>query len=324
MPQVASIDIGPLFGSTGSNLTGCDACIWRALRETGSFVITGFPEADQVDRRARIGLRIFDLPREEKRRLATALVEPGNPNLYRGYWPRTPQRLLQNEFFDVGPDTPEPGPDLPGMDILTEPTPWPRTDPVPGWREEVRLHYAHLNIVAQALILSIGRSAGFAPGDMLARFTGAHSTLRFLNYPAGARSPVSGPDGTALSAGRHVDESGLSLLWQDRPGLQAEAQDGTFHDIPALSDAISVHVGSVMTGLTGGAVPATPHRVLASDRPRRSVGFFLEPRLGASVTAADRAEDTVAPQDTYAWQLLRTFAHRPHWQGRIPDPDTAV
>jgi isopenicillin N synthase-like dioxygenase len=309
------VDIGPLFAETGQTRDACDAALWTGLRRTGSVVITGYPQADRVDARARMGLQVFDLPDAHKRALTTRLVVPENTNWYRGFWPRTPERLLQNDFFDVGPEAPAPGPDLPGTEILTEPTPWPDPEPGPGWRDTVRAHYDHLNAVAQAMILSIGRSAGFDEATIRARFAGAHSTLRFLDYAAGAVSPVKGEDGAILSAGRHTDASGLSLLWQDRPGLQAQGQDGVFRDIPILENAISVHVGDVMTRLTGGVVPATPHRVLASDRPRRSVGFFLEPALSAAVTPADQTQDPLPVQSTYAWQLVNTFARRPHWKG---------
>ena len=102
----------------------------------------------------------------------------------------------------------------------------------------------------------------------------------------------------------------LSVVFD--PGF-ASFCDGVFRDIPMVPNAISVHVGDVMTRLTGGIVPATPHRVLSSDRPRRSIGFFLEPALTAPVTAAKDTRDPVPPEDTYGWQLIDTFAKRPHW-----------
>lgn len=323
MEQVASIDIGALFGPEGEARNSSDAALWDGLRRTGSVIITGYPEAEQVDARARAGLGIFDLPEAGRRALTTRLEVPGNPNLYRGYWPVSPERRLKNDFFDVGPEAPVPGPDLPGAGMFAEPTPWPDPAPEPGWRETVRAHYAHLNRVAQAMIRSLGRSAGFSEAAIGARFDGAHSTLRFLSYAGGAANPDMAPDGAKVSAARHLDESGLSLLWQEAPGLQAEGQDGVWRDIPMVPNAISVHVGSVMTGMTRGLVPATPHRVLSSDRPRRSVGFFLEPALSAPLTPADHdgPEDV---RDSYAWQLLKTFSKRPHWKGVVPDPELAV
>lgn len=323
MQTIDTVEIGALFGPPGPARDACDAALWKGLRRTGSVVITGYPDADQVDARARRGLDVFDLPDTDKRPLLTRLAAPENAHYYRGYWPCTPERLLKNDFFDVGPEHPSPGPDLPGMHILTENTPMPDAGALPGWGATVRAHYDHLNGVAQAMIRSIGRSAGFDEEVIDARFGGAHSTLRFLSYAAGAGQSSIAPDGVAVSAGRHTDASGLSLLWQDQPGLQAEGQDGQFRDVPMVENAISVHVGDVMTRLTDGAVPATPHRVLASDGPRRSVGFFLEPALSAPVTPAAYA-GTPGVADTYGWQLLETFAARPHWKGVIRAPSEAA
>lgn len=322
MYDVDKVDIRALFNSPGDARVSCDIALWDSLRRTGSVIVTGFPDADKVDARARLGLKVFDLPEAEKRRMTTRLVEPGNRNYYRGYWRRTPERKLQNDFYDVGPDDPHSNLDLPGMEILTERTPWPDLEPDADWIRTVRAHYEHLNGIAQALIRSLGRSSGFSEDAIRARFEGSHSTLRFLSYAAGATNPEAAPDGAVLSAGRHTDASGLSLLWQDTPGLQAEGQDGIFPDIPALPNAISVHVGDVMTGMTRGAVPSTPHRVLACEGARRSVGFFLEPALDAPITPADH-DGPVRPQDTYAWLLLQTFARRPQWHGVIRDPAMA-
>ncbi len=315
MPDtVDTIDISALFAGEGPARDACDAALWAGLKRTGAVVITGYPDADKVDDRARAGLTLFDQPDEVRAPLHSKLTSPANTHWYRGYHPCTGERLLQNDFFDMGPSEPAAGPDLPGIDVFTENTPLPDAEALPGWAEGMRAHYSHLNTVAQHMIRSIGRSAGFDEAIIRARFDGEHSTLRLLSYGAGAVSPHPADDGTQLSAGRHTDASGLSLLWQDTPGLQAEGQDGVFRDIPIRPNAISVHVGDAMTRLTGGVVPATPHRVLACDGPRRSVGFFLEPALSAAVTPAQETRDPVPVQDTYGWQLINTFAQRPQWQ----------
>ncbi|MEX0285579.1 MAG: 2OG-Fe(II) oxygenase family protein [Paracoccaceae bacterium] len=313
------VDISALFAGNDGLVAECDSAIWTGLRRTGSIVVTGYPDAEMVDVRARRGLEIFDFAPDVIAPLVTRLVTPGNTNAYRGYWPCTSDRLLKNDFFDVGPTQPTRGPHLPGMDILTEQTIWPAGQP--DWAKVVRAHYDTLNRIAQALIQSIGRSAGFDADEIAWRFAGEHSTLRFLNYAAGAgHDQMEG--NVAVSAGAHTDASGLSLLWQGAPGLQACGQDGVWRDIPMQANAISVHVGDVMTRLTNGVVPATPHRVLAGQTARQSVGFFLEPALAAPVTSADYS-GALSIEDTYAWQLLATFAQRDIWKGVIRHPSEA-
>ena len=86
-----------------------------------------------------------------------------------------------------------------------------------------------------------------------------------------------------------------------------------------------VHVGDVMTQMTKGVVPATPHRVLhTGDASRHSVGFFLEPALSAPVTPADHPVGKPAVQDTYAFQLLRTLSSRVEWDGIAKDMAEAL
>ncbi len=322
MPDTVDvIDIAALFGPPSEARDACDASLWAGLKRTGSVVITGYPDAGKVDGRARRGLELFDQPQDIRAPLYSRLVAPENTHWYRGYHPCAKERLLQNDFYDMGPEDPAPGPDLPGIEIFCEKTPLPDETNMPGWSASLRDHYTHLNTVAQHMIRSIGRSAGFDEAVIRQRFDGAHSTLRLLSYAAGAVNPTPSDDGASLSAGRHTDASGLSLLWQDTPGLQAQGQDGVFRDIPIMANAISVHVGDAMTRLTAGRVPATPHRVLATEGARRSVGFFLEPALSAAVTSADETRDPVPVQDTYGWQLVNTFAARPQWQNVIAPVD---
>ncbi len=68
--------------------------------------------------------------------------------------------------------------------------------------------------------------------------------------------------GELLAAGRHCDAAGLSLLWQDSLGLQAEAADGTWRTAPCRTNSISVHLGDVLSIMTEGKARATPHRVV--------------------------------------------------------------
>ncbi|MEO0390117.1 MAG: 2OG-Fe(II) oxygenase family protein [Pseudomonadota bacterium] len=306
MSEVTSVDISALYQAPSPARDACDIAIWSGLRATGSVVVTGYPDADLVDTRARTGLAFFDVPEADKRRVTSKLHAPENAHTYRGYHPHDPASDFRTDFLDIGPDDPQPGPDLAGMHIVTEKTPWPKPEPAAGWYDAVRAYYDQMEDLAKRLMHSIGRSAGFAEAEIEARFGGQHSTLRFLDYPASTQPAPK--DGPAISAVCHTDASGLSLLWQAGPGLQAQGPDGVFYDIPMRPDCVSVHVGTVMTTMTGGAVPATPHRVLDHGVRRQSVGFFLEPALSAPITAADAVGRAPAPEETYGWQVLTQLA----------------
>ena len=68
---VDQIDIGALFGPAGAARAACDAALWAGLRRTGAVIITGYPDADQVDQRARSGLALFDAPDAVRRPLTS-------------------------------------------------------------------------------------------------------------------------------------------------------------------------------------------------------------------------------------------------------------
>ena len=314
MANVETVDVSGLWSASSDVRTQTDAAIWQALLSTGSMVLTNFPNAEKIDGWALAGHRFFDAPETVRQQVEIGLSRPGNKNLYRGYHPINGTHF-NNSYLDFGPDGQMEAPDLPGISVLTEASPWPD---IPGFKENIRACYQALNELAQKIMSSIGRSAGFDGNAIADRFAGEHSTLRFLDYPM---SDPTQNDG--IAAFRHVDASGLSLLWQGQPGLQAEAPDGAFYDVPMRENCISLHVGTVMDGLTGGAVPATPHRVLASDGPRKSMGFFLEPKLSAPLTPADVPLSETSVEDTYAYLLLKTLHGRDKYKDVVPDPAAA-
>lgn len=327
MSNIEIVNIAPLWQNNEDAIQQTDADIWQALQSTGALAISHYPGVEAVDRWAQFGSTIHDASSALKKSLTIAVYEPSNTNYYRGYHPIVASSSFKVNLYDIGPVTPAPGPALPGIEYMTEQTPWPDESTLPGWKVAMIDCYRHLNQVAQKIMLSIGRSVGFNESTIMNRFAGEHSTLRFLDYP-----DVNHEDTDGIAAHRHVDASALSLLWQREPGLQAEGPDGNFYDVPMISNCISVHVGTVMQELTAGKVRATPHRVVGNNGVRRSMGFFLEPALSAPITPAESSSkhcgDTQEPpatatqiQDTYAWLLLKTHHSREKYAQLIPDPE---
>lgn len=328
MANINLVNIAPLWQDDTTARSQTDAAIWAALESTGAMVISDYPGFEQVDTWGHAGCAIHDIPEAAKQSLTIAVYQPANPNFYRGYHPRLPGGTFKVNIYDIGPKNPDAGPPLPGIDYMTEPTPWPADSLLPQWKSAMTDCYQHLNQVSQRIMLSIGRSAGFPEQVIHQRFAGEHSTLRMLDYP-----DIDHHDTDGVAANRHVDASALSLLWQREPGLQAEGPDGQFYDVPMISNCISVHVGTVMEQLTGGRVRATPHRVLGNSGVRRSMGFFLEPALTAPITPASHVlaqanstgHHSATPlQETYAWLLLKTHHSREKYADLIPDPQNTL
>lgn len=332
MPELTTIDIAALFDDEPAARSAVDRAIMAAVEREGGFVVAGFPGAADLDARTAKLLRFFDLPTEAKRAVATRAVEPDGKRIYRGYvCAFNPDGWAHNEFFDIGPEAPVAGPPIPGMEIFAETNIWPEPEPAPGWRTLMVGHHRALDAVARQIMLSVGRAAGFEEEDFKARFAGGNSTLRLLNYPlppAGAVSVEKVPEmrltqeGKVLAAGRHCDASGLSLLWQETPGLEVEAPDGSWRPVPLRANSLSVHLGDVLSVMTESAIPATPHRVVDHGIARRSVGFFLEPALSARLAPIGAAAlaDARPGAGTYGWHLMSVFSQRPRHKNLVPAP----
>ncbi len=309
------------------------------MKLTGGFVVSNYPDADAVDARAGAMLSFFDLDEPVKRAVATRVTNPHNANIYRGYVASLePGSWAHNETFDIGPETPVAGPPIAGMEILAEPNVWPREEPVAGWRETMQAYYEHMHRLGTAIMLSVGRGAGFTNEEIAERFAGGNSTLRLINYPRPDR-PANvinelpedkgpGVPDPPLAAGRHTDGSGVSLLWQRQPGLQAQAPDGTWRDVPATENCVSVHLGDVLEIMTDGKVSATPHRVIDHGTARQSVGFFLEPALNAELAPlseeAARTDKGRRWQGTYGWALLERISGYGGYGDFVPNPNRQV
>ena len=106
------------------------------------------------------------------------------------------------------------------------------------------------------------------------------SLLRVLHYP-----PLNGsetPD--AIRASAHEDINLITLLpAANEPGLQVQARDGSWLEVPCDFGNLVVNVGDMLQEASGGYFPSTTHRVVNPDgashnRSRISIPLFLHPR----------------------------------------------
>ncbi|MEM7427475.1 MAG: 2OG-Fe(II) oxygenase family protein [Pseudomonadota bacterium] len=336
MNELAIIDIAPLFNGDEAGQAATDEAIGAAIENHGGFVKSGYPGSDEIDTRSKKLLSFFDLPMEDKTSVLSRAFNPSGPRVYRGYHAHLDaESWAHNEFFDIGPSAPNPAPGVPGMEIFAESNVWPAVEPVPDWRRMMEQHHGQLSGIGSAVMFSAGRAAGFAQADLERQFSGGNPTLRLLNYPRKPESKtvrnampddLHGDDDTLpLSAGRHTDVAGVSLLWQAQAGLQAQAPDGTWRDVPLIRNCISVHLGEVLEVMTEGRIRATPHRVIDHGTARQSIGFFLEPALGTRLAPIKNACDQADPAGpgTYGWHLQTRFSGRTHFKGLVQPPRAA-
>jgi isopenicillin N synthase-like dioxygenase len=272
------VDIAPLFGSDTALRVATDAAILRAAGEVGFLAITGLPADVPLGSTARARLlRIFELGEAQLRSLWRQKFEPGNPNVYRGWFPVQPGNLTVKEGIDIGVDVVYPDCVDP-TDPLREATPLPREECLPGWRTEVAAYYRAMEHVCQALMRSIARSLALQEHYFDEAFSRGLSTLRLLRYPVrqeAERGIVGAP---------HTDSGFVTLLAQDQAGgLQARSRDGHWLDVPPREDALALNFGQVLERWSAGRIKATEHRVLRAGAERYSIPFFYEARSDALI-----------------------------------------
>jgi isopenicillin N synthase-like dioxygenase len=321
MSELPVVDVAALFDDDRATRSSVDDAIGSAITSHGAFVVAGMPGSERLDDLATTALRFFDLPTEAKMAVASRETNPDGPRVYRGYRSSLADGAwAYNQMYDIGPAEPFAAPPVPGMEVFAEQSAWPEQEPCTGWRDAVEGYYAVAKETGFRVMLSAARWAGLDDTELAGEYVEGNSTLRLLDYPTrpdGVRTLSDTDDGVRIAAGAHTDVSGASLLWQRDGGLQAQGPDGEWHDVPRVPNTISVHLGTVLERMTSGQVRATPHRVLDLGVHRQSVGFFVEPNLGARLTPPT----TASPYSgTYGWHLQERFHSMKGFEQLVPAP----
>lgn len=106
-------------------------------------------------------------------------------------------------------------------------------------------------------------------------FTDSHSLLRFLKYPASK---------TNQGIGEHTDYGGLTIIYQNAPGLQIKDINNNWVDVLPHENKLVVNIGDVLENWSSGLLKATPHRVINNySSERLSIPFFFEPNIDTSL-----------------------------------------
>ena len=159
--MVPTIDVAALFGPAGSARAAVDRAIAAAAADIGFLTISGLGAHAPVGPEARAALLgIFTLEEAGLRALWRRKFAPGNPNVYRGFFPLQPGNVTAKQGIDLGPDLVYGTSVVHADDPLREPTPLPEEAELPGWRVAVRRYYVAMEQVSRALMQSVARSLG--------------------------------------------------------------------------------------------------------------------------------------------------------------------
>ncbi len=98
-----------------------------------------------------------------------------------------------------------------------------------------------------------------------------------------------------MRCGEHTDYGGITLLFQQKPGLEVRKRDGTYVRVPLVDGGILVNIGDLMQRWTSDAYTAARHCVHMDDsveergKTRQSIVFFGHPDNEAIIECIDKS-----------------------------------
>jgi len=290
---VPLIDVAPFLYGSARDQRAIAARIGCACADIGFFAIAGHGvPAELVASMARVSRAFFDLPLDEKRRVARP-----RPEQSRGYVGVGDENLAYSrgdagatdlkEFFAIGPiDVPdEPYYRRPEAYPSFAPNVWPERPA--GLRDTWTRYYREMERLAMAIMRMFALALEL-PEEFFRDKTDRHiSGLRVLDYAAQPSEPAAGQ----LRAGPHTDYGAVTILTADSAagGLQVEDRRGQWIDVAAPPDAFVLNIGDLMQRWTNDQWRSTLHRVAnppraaALDTRRQSIVFFHQPNYDAVV-----------------------------------------
>lgn len=246
-----------------------------ACREHGFFLISGHGADDLIARTWHETERFFDAGTEVTEPLRRTQDNP------MGYFDRelTKRKRDHKAVFDyLDPMTPN-------RDAWNR---WP-TD-LPGFRDAmVEFHTTFTTLAERTLgLLHDTLELGTQSRARLS-LDRTNSSVRLNHYPVGDPVPESDRDGlvelgeTAL--GHHTDPGVITLLLQDDTGgLQTQARDGSWIDVPPEPGTIVVNLADAVQVMTNDRWRAAVHRVVPMTTARRfSIPYFGNPSRRAVI-----------------------------------------
>ena len=268
--RVPVIDISGLRTGSDAERRRVAREIGDAARSIGFLSITGHGIPTDLLRETFVQARaFFDLPQSEKDKVASN-------GGYRGYIaPGSLSNGDLQESFDLGveygPGEIDPYSNRP----LVSANRWPES--LPGFRDTLLGVFRDSFTVFAEMHRAIAIDLGADPEYFTPLF-GKNYGFRISQY-----SVVEDPF-KALGASPHTDFGSLTLLAHDSPGLEVQADDGTWIRVDASPETLVCNIADCMLRWSNDAYRSTRHRVVnPTTKPRISVGFFANANLDAMV-----------------------------------------
>ncbi|MDL5032203.1 2OG-Fe(II) oxygenase family protein [Pelomonas sp. APW6] len=162
--------------------------------------------------------------------------------------------------------------------------PWGRIPP--SLKDDAMQYYGLANGLAAELLSWVEKHT---PADIAKNYReplshmikdSSQTLLRVLRYP-----PLTGQEPAgSLRAAPHGDINLLTILpAANEPGLQVQAKDGSWVDVPCDFGMLIINIGDMLQEASQGYYPSTIHRVVnptgeGAKKSRISLPLFLHPR----------------------------------------------
>ena len=299
MPDsIPVIDLEPWFvGDRRQRLALCQQ-VGRLCHETGFFYVVNHGVPAQVSEFYLSSLKkFFALPPDIKQ-----AIDKRDSAQFRG-WEQLGSELTNNQIdyreqIDIGVErTAIIEPD-PYYMALVGPNQWPLPAELPGFRETVTDYFLRLSAVARQILRIMSLALGLGENHIEQVFGENPSPyLKLIRYP----QTLEGGHGVGV----HKDSGFLTLLLQDdNPGLEAQANDDTWHTVDPVPGSLVVNTGELLQLITHNYFIATPHRVInRGNSVRYSSAFFYSPDLNTLL-------DPLPIGSSFIDQVMRSERHR--------------
>lgn len=294
------IDGAALAARDPASLTALE----RGVRETGFLLLENTAlGADRVEAVLTAYAGFFGLPAAQK-----AKVDMARTGATRGWGAGQAEQVNPDanpdykEVFDCGAALPEGHPLRTAHPEVHGANVWP--DAPEGFRATIEGYFAGACAVSDLLLARIGSVLGQGEDAFAGKFDPPMAMLRGNYYPA--RPDWAGDKDFGIAA--HTDYGCLTLLATDgAPGLEVEMPDGAWLAVEAAPGRFVVNFGEMLERWSGGAVRATPHRVVGGAGERISVPLFYNPSFETNV--AEPGEEAVSAGDYLSARYRETYVH---------------
>ena len=274
--SVPAIDLGPFLSGAPGARAKIAGAVRQACEQIGFLIISGHGvPAEQIERTGVAARAFFDLPDDEKKRLALTPVGAG-------YSPLQGERLAAT----MGQHAPADLKESLNVGADFEAVPWPARPT--ELRAVCVAYFQAMNHLAADLMRLFAVALALPEDYFAAKIDHSGSFLRIINYPPPAHEPEPGQ----LRAGAHTDYGTLTILRSENVagGLQVRSRAGDWLNVSVPPEAFVVNLGDMMMRWTNDRWISTLHRVVnppadqAAFSRRQSLVFFHNPNPDALVT----------------------------------------